>query len=53
VRAIRAEVFDAEKAAQLFMSYYRTGDVPPGYGLRPVEGYASDGQLVDLWGKSA
>lgn len=43
-----SEVFDAEEAAQLFMSYYRTGDISPGYALRPVEGYTVDGGLVDL-----
>jgi len=42
------EVFDAEEAAQLFMSYHRSGDIPPGYELRPVEGYTADGGLIDL-----
>lgn len=44
----RAEIFAAEEAAQLFISYYKTGDIPAGYSLRPVEGYTLDGQLVDL-----
>jgi hypothetical protein len=43
-----AEVFGAEEAAQLFMSYHRTGDVPSGYALRPVEGYTADGGIIDL-----
>ncbi|WP_135452615.1 hypothetical protein [Mycobacterium sp. DL99] len=45
-----AEVFDAEEAADIFISYYRTGDIPPGYALRPVEGYTADGDLIDLRG---
>jgi hypothetical protein len=48
-----SEVFDADEAAQLFMTYYRTGDIPAGYVWRPVEGYAEDGGLVDLRGASA
>lgn len=42
------EVFDAEEAVQLFMTYHRTGDIPPGYVLRPVEGYTTDGGLIKL-----
>jgi hypothetical protein len=45
-----AEVFAADEAAELFISYYRTGDIPPGYVLRPVEGYTRDGGLIDLRG---
>jgi hypothetical protein len=48
----QAEVFEAEEAAQLFMAYHRTGDIPPGYALRPVEGYTSDGRFVDLTGRT-
>lgn len=44
----RAEVFDAEEAGTLFMAYQRAGDVPPGYALRPVEGYAPNGDVIDL-----
>lgn len=44
----RAEVFDAEEAGKLFMSYHKTGDIPPGYVLRPVEGYTADGRHFDL-----
>lgn len=44
----RTEVFEADEAAQLFMSYHKTGDIPPGYALRPVEGYTADGGLIDL-----
>ncbi|WP_236737354.1 hypothetical protein [Mycolicibacterium llatzerense] len=43
-----AEVFAAEEAADIFVSYYRTGDIPPGYVLRPVEGYTADGGNIDL-----
>lgn len=44
------EVFEAEEAAEIFIAYYRTGDIPPQYTLRPVEGYTVDGDLVDLRG---
>lgn len=44
------EVFAADEAAELFISYYRTGDIPAGYALRPVEGYTADGGVVDLRG---
>lgn len=50
VMVSRAEVFDAEEAAELFIAYYETGDLPPGYVLRPVEGYTADGDIVDLRG---
>jgi hypothetical protein len=43
-----AEIFDAEGAAKIFISYYETGDIPSGYSMRPVEGYTADGGLVDL-----
>lgn len=48
-----AEVFEAEEAGDIFFTYYQTGDLPPGYALRPVEGYTADGGLVDLRGTSA
>lgn len=49
-----AEVFEADEAAQLFISYHKTGDnIPSGYGLRPANGYTPDGQLVDLRDKGA
>ncbi|MGV0838482.1 hypothetical protein [Mycolicibacterium thermoresistibile] len=44
----RSEVFDAEEAGKLFMSYHKTGALPPGYALRPVEGYTREGDLIDL-----
>lgn len=44
------EVFAADEAAELFISYYRTGDIPAGYTLRPVEGYTADGRIIDLRG---
>ena len=31
------EVFDADEATRLFVSYYQTGDVPPGYAKRPLD----------------
>ncbi|MCB9441101.1 MAG: hypothetical protein H6523_12745 [Mycolicibacterium sp.] len=43
-----AEVFGADEAGDIFFAYYTTGDIPPGYVLRPVEGYTADGGLVDL-----
>ncbi|WP_170914983.1 MULTISPECIES: hypothetical protein [unclassified Mycobacterium] len=46
----RPEVFTSEEAAEIFASYYETGAIPDGYALRPVEGYAADGTLVDLRG---
>ena len=42
----RSEVFEAEEAADLFISYYETGEIPAGYALRPVEGYTADGGLI-------
>lgn len=44
----RPEVFEAEEAADIFFTYYKTGDIPPGYVLRAVEGYTRDGDIVDL-----
>lgn len=44
----RAEVFDAEEAGLLFVAYHKTGDIPSGYVLRPVEGYAANGEVIDL-----
>lgn len=44
----RPEVFDAEEAGKLFMSYHKTGDIPDGYALRPVEGYTAGGAIIDL-----
>ena len=42
------EVFEADEAAEILMAYYRTGDIPPDYVLRPVEGYTVGGELIDL-----
>lgn len=47
------EVFEAEEAADIFVHYYRTGDIPQGYVLRPVEGYTADGDIIDLRGSGA
>jgi hypothetical protein len=44
----RFEVFDADEAAQLFFSYYKTGDIPSGYVLRPEQGFTRDGANIDL-----
>ncbi|AER47736.1 hypothetical protein DORI_87 [Mycobacterium phage Dori] len=49
----RPEVFEAEEAGDIFFAYYKTGDIPPGYMLRPVEGYTSGGDLIDLRGAAA
>lgn len=48
-----AEVFTADEAADIFFTYYQTGDIPPGYALRPVEGYTYAGGWRDLRGVSA
>jgi hypothetical protein len=42
------EVFDADEAADLFLAYQQTGDLPPGYALRPVECYRADGSIVAI-----
>lgn len=47
------EVFEAEEAGDIFFTYYKTGDIPAGYVLRPVEGYTADGENIDLRGTSA
>lgn len=44
------EVFAAEEAAQIFISYYKTGAIPDEYVLRPIEGYDAEGRLIDLVG---
>ena len=44
----RSEVFGADEAADLFFGYYRTGNIPASYVLRPVEGYTADGHNIDL-----
>jgi len=44
------EVFAAGEAAQIFISYYKTGAIPNEYVLRPIEGYDADGRLIDLRG---
>ncbi|MBS4727524.1 hypothetical protein MSM1_03865 [Mycobacterium sp. SM1] len=42
------EVFDADEATELFWTYYKTGDIPDDYSLRPIEGYTTDGAIFDL-----
>lgn len=44
----RYEVFEADEAAQLFFSYYKTGDIPSSYALRPEQGFTRDGGNIDL-----
>lgn len=44
----RSQVFGADEAAELFFSYYRTGDIPNEYVLQPIEGYRADGTTADL-----
>ena len=44
----RSQVFDADEAAELFFAYYKTGDIPPGCDLQPIEGYRADGSIVKL-----
>lgn len=48
----RSQVFDADEATKLFVSFYETGDIPGGYALEPIEGYRADGSVVDLHGVS-
>lgn len=43
-----SEVFAADEAADIFLAYYTTGDIPPGYVLRPVEGYTRSGDIIDV-----
>jgi hypothetical protein len=44
----RAEVFGPDEAADLFVRYYTTGDIPAEYALRPAEGFTRDGRNIDL-----
>lgn len=43
-------VFDAEEAARLFVAHHRTGDIPPGYSLRPLAAYTANHDLIDVRG---
>jgi hypothetical protein len=49
----RPEVFTADEAAELFYSYYTTGDIPSEYTLRPIEGYRDDGVYLAIPGVEA
>ncbi|MCG5432115.1 hypothetical protein LV457_07395 [Mycobacterium sp. MYCO198283] len=40
------EVFDADEANELFMSYYLTGTIPDAYALRPIRAWKADGTEV-------
>ncbi|HUH72513.1 MAG TPA: hypothetical protein VLZ05_28940 [Mycobacterium sp.] len=44
----RHEVFNADEAAQLFDIYYKSADIPPQHAPRPIEGYTTDGTIIDL-----
>lgn len=44
----RSQVFDADEAAELFFAFYKTGDIPGGYNLQPIDGYRVDGTVVHL-----
>jgi hypothetical protein len=44
----QSEVFAADEAAELFFTYYSTGDIPANYTLRPLNGWTADGTQVDL-----
>ena len=44
----RSEIFVADEAVELFWSYYKTGDIPSEYSLRPIDGYTADGGIYDL-----
>jgi hypothetical protein len=43
-----SEVFTADEASELIFSYYKTGAVPAGYILRPVQGFSKDGRNITL-----
>jgi hypothetical protein len=44
----RFEIFNADEAAQLFFSYYKTGDIPTSYALRAEQGFTRTGGNIDL-----
>lgn len=48
----RSEIFNADEAAELFYSYYKTGDIPTSYALRPEQGFTPEGSNVDLRNQS-
>ncbi|ORV38332.1 hypothetical protein AWC01_14780 [Mycobacterium doricum] len=43
-----SEVFKAEEAAELFYTYFKTGDIPDNYALRPIGGWTAEGEWVNL-----
>lgn len=47
-----SEVFEAEEAADIFFNYYKTGELPDGYVLRPIQGWKANGAAVDLRSKA-
>ncbi|MET0702835.1 MAG: hypothetical protein ABWY93_24555 [Mycobacterium sp.] len=48
LKVTAAEVFTAQEAADLFDAYHQTGELPPGYALRPAQGYRADGTVIDI-----
>jgi hypothetical protein len=48
----QSEGFAADEAAELFFTYYTTGDIPTNYTLRPLNGWTADGVNVDLRGQA-
>lgn len=42
------EVFNADEATELFDTYFKTGDIPASYRLRPIDGYTADGAIFDV-----
>lgn len=42
------EIFEAEEAAGIFETYYRTDELPAGYTLRAADGFTADGTIIPL-----
>jgi hypothetical protein len=49
----KPEVFTADEAAELFHTYYTTGEIPSKYTLRLIEGYGADGKFLAIPVKQA
>ncbi|MEB3050050.1 hypothetical protein KV112_09940 [Mycolicibacter sp. MYC123] len=45
---VPAENRQVVRPSQLFYSYYKTGDIPDGYVLRPEQGFNRDDTSIDL-----
>jgi len=50
IRISAAEVFGADEATDLFVTYYKTGTIPDHCTLRPIEGFTTEGGIIDLRG---